>query len=64
MLSRAEWAMVIGTRQLKRGSELIMSGKSPRGGAIKKQPKTSLKEKRAAKRDKTEDTFLKPRKGQ
>lgn len=64
MLSRAQWAMVVGTRQLTRGSELIMAGKSPRGGALKKQPKTSLKEKRAAKREKMEDTFLKPRKGQ
>lgn len=64
MLSWAEWAMVVGIRQLTRGSELIMAGKSPRGGALKKQPKTSLKEKRAAKREKTEDTFLKPRKGQ
>jgi hypothetical protein len=56
--------MVVGTRQLTRGSELIMAGKSPRGGALKKQPKSSLKEKRAAKREKMEDTFLKPRKGQ
>jgi len=41
-----------------------MAGKSPRGNALKKQPKSSLKEKRAAKREKGDDTFLKPRKGQ
>jgi hypothetical protein len=41
-----------------------MGGKSPRGNALKKQPKATLKEKRAAKRDKSEESFIKPRKGQ
>lgn len=40
-----------------------MAGKSPSGPNAKKQAKLSLKEKRAAKRDKSEDSFIKPRKG-
>lgn len=39
-----------------------MSGKSPRGGSAKKEPKRSLKEKREAKRESAESTLLKPRK--
>ena len=40
-----------------------MAGNSPNGTKIKKEAKLSLKEKRAAKREKNEDSFLKPRKG-
>lgn len=40
-----------------------MAGKSPRGNDTKKAAKLSLKDKRAQKRDKNEDSFIKPRKG-
>ncbi|WP_258524521.1 hypothetical protein [Microbacterium sp. SMR1] len=41
-----------------------MSSKTPRTRGDKKAPQLSLKEKRAAKREKQEDgAFLKPRKG-
>lgn len=39
-----------------------MSGKSPRAVNAKKQPKLSLKEKREAKREKSEAGVVKPRK--
>ncbi len=39
-----------------------MSGRSPRGGNAKKEPKLTLKEKREAKRERAEETFIKPRK--
>ncbi|CAO1652006.1 hypothetical protein I6E81_02275 [Salinibacterium sp. NG22] len=46
-----------------RGSGIIMAGKSPRG-STKKEAKLSIKDKRAHKRAKLEDTgFIKPRKG-
>jgi hypothetical protein len=63
MLSAGEWAKVVGTRQLTKGSVHHMSGKAPRGGNAKKQPKLTLKEKREAKRDTAEPAFIKPRKG-
>ena len=40
-----------------------MSGKSPRGNNAKKEPKLSLKEKRGARRERTEAVLIKPRKG-
>ncbi|WP_372967618.1 hypothetical protein [Microbacterium sp.] len=41
-----------------------MSGKAPSARGAKKVPQLSIKEKRAAKREKREpDEFLKPRKG-
>jgi len=52
----------VGTRQLKKGSVHFMSGKAPRGGNAKKEPKLSLKEKREVKRENVEPAFLKPRK--
>ncbi|MGW9629437.1 hypothetical protein ACWGST_01945 [Agromyces sp. NPDC055520] len=39
-----------------------MSQKNPRGNSDKKQPQLSLKEKRAQKREKSEDGFIKARK--
>ncbi|MFK4730170.1 hypothetical protein ROT00_10820 [Agromyces mediolanus] len=49
-------------RQLTKGSELIMAGKSPKASTSKKQPQLSLKEKRAQKREKAEDGIVKARK--
>ena len=50
-------------RQPTRGSEDTMSGKSPQERGSKKAAKMSMKEKRAAKREKREpSTFIKPRK--
>ncbi|MEV8253875.1 hypothetical protein AB0O95_07910 [Rhodoglobus sp. NPDC076762] len=65
VLSSEEWAMVrVNTPTEKRGSGVIMAGKSPRG-STKKEAKLSIKDKRAQKRAKLEDTgFIKPRKGQ
>lgn len=40
-----------------------MAGKSPRGEGAKKAPQLSLKDKRAQKREKTETSIIKPRKG-
>ncbi len=40
-----------------------MREKAARGDKSKKLPKQTLKEKREAKREKTETAFLKPRKG-
>lgn len=56
--------MVIGPRQLKKGSVNYMSRKEPRGGNTKKEPKLTLKERREAKRDATQErmAFMKPRK--
>jgi|GEM_PF-2941233 len=54
----------VNTPTEKRGSGVIMAGKSPRG-STKKEAKLSIKDKRAQKRAKLEDTgFIKPRKGQ
>ncbi|WP_460943506.1 hypothetical protein [Okibacterium endophyticum] len=39
-----------------------MANKAPRGDSAKKEPKMSLKEKRAIKREKSETSFIKPRK--
>lgn len=39
-----------------------MAGKTPRGAAAKKAPSMTLKEKRAAKRDKDVESPFKPRK--
>jgi hypothetical protein len=39
-----------------------MSGKNPRGNATKKQAQLSLKEKRAQKREKTDEGLFKARK--
>ena len=63
MLSSEEWAKVIGTRQLKKGSVDHVAGKAPRGGNAKKSAKLTLKEKREVKRENAEPAFLKPRKG-
>jgi len=56
--------MVIGPRQLKKGSVNQMSRKEPRGANVKKEPKLTLKEKREAKRDTVHErmAFVKPRK--
>jgi hypothetical protein len=54
--------MVIGPRQLKKGSVRHMSGRSPRGGKTKKKSKLTLKEKREAKRERADEVSLKPRK--
>ena len=64
VLSSEQWAMVkVTTPTEKRGSGVIMAGKSPRG-STKKEAKLSIKDKRAQKRAKLEDTgFIKPRKG-
>lgn len=64
VLSYGEWAMVGGPRQLKKGSVNRMSGKEPRGGNAKKQPKLTLKQRREAKRDTVHErmAFAKPRK--
>ncbi|WP_176986531.1 hypothetical protein [Jiangella alba] len=46
------------------GKRVEMAGKTPRGANTKKPAKLTLKEKRAAKREKSEGTpFIKPRKG-
>jgi hypothetical protein len=45
-----------------KGSELNMAEKNPRGMSAKKQPQLSLKEKRAQKREKSEEGFVKARK--
>lgn len=48
----------------RRGEASEMAGKTPRGSNTKKPAKLTLKEKRAAKREKNEGTpFIKPRKG-
>lgn len=39
-----------------------MAGKTPRGNTVKKEPKSTLKEKRAAKRERGEAEFIKLRK--
>lgn len=58
------WRMVEPTSDIDKGSWFVMAGKSPRGGSDKKEAKLSIKDKRAQKREKTEETgFLKPRKG-
>jgi len=62
MLSPEEWAKVVGTRQLKKGSVHHMSGKAPRGGNAKKEPRLTLKEKRGVKRENAEPAIIKPRK--
>lgn len=49
MLCVGEWAMVIESRQLKKGSVNDMAAKAPRGGNAKKAPKLTLKEKREVK---------------
>jgi hypothetical protein len=54
--------MVIGPRQLKKGSVKHMSGRSPRGGSAKKEPKLTLKQKREVKRERAEEVSIKPRK--
>jgi hypothetical protein len=42
----------------------VMAGKSPRSGSVKKEAKLSIKDKRAQKRAKLDDTgYIKPRKG-
>lgn len=40
-----------------------MAGKSPRGDNTKKAAQLSLKDKRAQKREKSETSLIKPRKG-
>lgn len=51
-------------RQPKEGEASQMSGKTPQSRSAKKEPKLSLKEKRAEKRAKQEpETFIKTRKG-
>jgi hypothetical protein len=55
--------MVIGTRQLMKGSVHHMSGKAPRGATAKKAPKLTLKEKREVKRENAQAAIVKPRKG-
>jgi hypothetical protein len=39
-----------------------MAGKTPRGSTVKKEAKSTLKEKREAKREKATGDFIKPRK--
>lgn len=41
----------------------MMAEKTQRGSNTKKEAKLTLKEKRAAKREKSEGTLIKPRKG-
>lgn len=56
--------MVRGYASHDKGKRDTMSGKSIQGRDNKKAPQLSLKEKRAAKREKNSpDEFLKPRKG-
>lgn len=62
MTSFVEWAMVFGSPPAEEGKRAHMSGKSPRGNDSKKQPQLSLKEKRAQKREKSEDGLIKTRK--
>lgn len=64
VLFRDRWRMVERGATFTQGSWFVMAGKSPRGGSDKKEAKLSIKDKRAQKREKTEDAgFLKPRKG-
>lgn len=56
--------MVNGHTPASKGKRVSMSGKTPNTRGAKKAPQSTLKEKRAAKREKREpDAFLKPRKG-
>lgn len=56
--------MVKGHAPANEGKRVSMSGKTPNARGVKKTPQLSMKEKRAAKREKREpDAFLKPRKG-
>ena len=56
-------AMVEGSPPANKGKREPMSGKTPHERDVKKVAKMSMKEKRAAKREKREpSTFIKPRK--
>lgn len=56
-------AMVGGSPPANKGKREPMSGKTPNERDVKKVAKMSMKEKRAAKREKREpSTFIKPRK--
>jgi hypothetical protein len=56
--------MVIGSPPTEEGKRIIMTDRSSQSRDVKKPAKQSLKEKRAAKREKTAPTaFIKPRKG-
>ena len=56
-------AMVGGSPPANKGKREPMSGKTPHERDVKKAAKMSMKEKRAAKREKREpSTFIKPRK--